>query len=193
MSRRKQTPSQTVGPFFAYGLTPGQYGYNFPDIAGSNLLNEETEGERITITGQVLDGDDVPIDDAMVEIWQADHLGRYAHPADKRGKNSAFRGFGRMGTGTDPQNRFVFQTVKPGSAGDGVAPHVSVLLFMRGGLNHMYTRIYFDGEAANAGDPVLSSVPEDRQHTLLAKEAAPGVWRFDIHMQGADETVFFDV
>jgi protocatechuate 3,4-dioxygenase alpha subunit len=131
----------------------------------------------------------------MIEIWQADGEGRYAHPADSRGSNIAFRGFGRMGTGTDPELRFVFETIKPGSVDGTQAPHVNVIVFMRGLLLHAYTRIYFSDEAeANARDPVLSSVPAERRKTLVAiKDDASAVYRLDIHMQGPDETVFFDV
>jgi len=195
--RLKQTASQTVGPFFAYGLTPAQYGNPFRALAGSVLVDDETPGERIRIVGRVLDGAGDPVPDAMIEIWQADAVGRYAHPADRRGSNLPFAGFGRCGTGADPEHRFAFKTIKPGAIGDGQAPHVNVILFMRGMLCHVYTRIYFDDEAeANARDPVLSSVDEARRHTLIAaRQATPAgaVYRFDVRMQGPDETVFFDV
>jgi protocatechuate 3,4-dioxygenase alpha subunit len=195
--RLRQTPSQTVGPFFAYGLTPEQYGYPFQALAGAVLVVDEILGERIRITGRVLDGEGKPVPDAMLEIWQADAEGRYAHPADPRGSNLRFTGFGRCGTGTDPGNRFTFETIKPGAIGDGQAPHVNVILFMRGLLSHVFTRIYFDDEAeANARDPVLASVEKDRRRTLIAaRETTPRgtVYRLDLHMQGPDETVFFDV
>jgi protocatechuate 3,4-dioxygenase alpha subunit len=195
--RLKQTPSQTVGPFFAYGLTPEQYGYPFRSLAGATLVDHDTAGARIRITGRVLDGDGAPVPDAMIEIWQADAEGRYAHPADPRGSNLPFKGFGRCGTGTDPENRFAFDTIKPGPIGDGQAPHVNVIVFMRGMLSHVYTRIYFSDEAeANANDPVLASVEEARRRTLIATpETTPAgsVYRLDLHMQGPDETVFFDV
>jgi protocatechuate 3,4-dioxygenase alpha subunit len=195
--RLKQTPSQTVGPFFAYGLTPAQYGYPFDALVGAVLVDGDTPGERIRIVGRVLDGAGEPVPDAMVEIWQADAEGRYAHPADRRGSNLPFKGFGRCGTGTDPDNRFAFQTIKPGAIGDGQAPHVNLVLFMRGMLCHVYTRIYFDDEAAaNARDPVLASVDEARRQTLIAaRQATPAgtVYRIDLRMQGPDETVFFDV
>ena len=139
----KQTPSQTVGPYFAYGLTPGQYGYDLAEFAGGSMADENTEGLRIRIVGRVLDGTGAPVNDAMLEIWQADAQGRYAHPADRRGSNLTFKGFGRFGTGTDPQNRFIFDTVRPGPVGDGQAPHLNVIVFMRGLLSHAYTRIYF--------------------------------------------------
>lgn len=195
----KQTPSQTVGPYFAYGLTPEQYGYPHTSIASPRLIaeGEDTDGERIRIEGRVLDGEGVPIDDAMIEIWQADGLGRYAHPADPRGSNASFRGFGRCGTGTDPDNRFIFETVKPGPVDDEQAPHINIIVFMRGLLSHAYTRLYFSDEAdANAADPVLGSVPAARRPSLIAKrhdtDSGP-VYRLDIHMQGDAETVFFDV
>ena len=195
--RLKQTAAQTVGPFFAYGLTPEQYGYPFRALVGAVLVDDETPGERIRIVGRVLDGAGEPVPDAMIEIWQADAEGRYAHPADRRGSNLPFTGFGRCGTGTDPDNRFAFETIKPGPIGDGQAPHVNVILFMRGMLCHVYTRIYFDDEdAANARDPMLASVEEARRHTLIAaRQTTPvgPVYRFDLRMQGPDETVFFGV
>jgi protocatechuate 3,4-dioxygenase alpha subunit len=197
MSKLGQTPSQTVGPYFAYGLTPEQYGYPaLTSVAGSDLRSPEVEGEAIRIEGRVLDGQGAAVNDAMIEIWQADPQGRYAHPADPRG-NIAFRGFGRCGTGTDPESRFVFETVKPGAEDETQAPHVNVIVFMRGLLTHLYTRIYFaEEEKANAADPVLAAVPAARRGTLIAPRSQEGgktVYRFDIHMQGDKETVFFDV
>ncbi len=196
MAKLGQTPSQTVGPYFAYGLTPEQYGYDLASIASGTLTRSDTEGDRIRIEGRVLDGEGNPVTDAMIEIWQADAAGRYAHPADPRGSNATFKGFGRVGTGTDPEARFIFDTVKPGSVDGMQAPHVNVVVFMRGMLVHAFTRLYFSDEAAaNAGDPVLQSVPADRRGTLIAgRHVTPTgvVYRFDIHMQGAEETVFFD-
>ena len=189
----EQTPSQTVGPYFAYGLTPAQYGYHFKSIFRPQMVGEETEGERIRIIGRVLDGEGSPVSDAMIEIWQADARGEYPDPSQE----GAFSGFGRVGTGTDPRNRFWFGTIKPGATADGQAPHLNLMVFMRGLLSHVYTRIYFsDEQAANAADPVLGTVDEDRRGTLIAeREETPGgtVYRFDIHMQGEKETVFFDV
>jgi protocatechuate 3,4-dioxygenase, alpha subunit len=197
MSKLRQTPSQTVGPYFAYGLTPEQYGYDFKSIASGALVEGDVPGQRIRIEGRVLDGGGEVAPDAMIEIWQADGEGRYAHPADPRGSNVAFRGFGRVGTGTDAQARFIFDTIKPGSVDGTQAPHVNVILFMRGLLLHAYTRIYFSDEAAaNARDPVLMSVPAERRQTLIAvkdETSAGAVYRLDIRMQGPDETVFFDV
>lgn len=195
MSKLRQTPSQTVGPFFAYALTPEQYGYDFASIAGGSLIEGDVPGQRIRIEGRVFDGKGEVVPDAMIEIWQADGEGRYAHSADPRGSNIIFRGFGRVGTGTDPEARFIFDTIKPGSVDGTQAPHINVIVFMRGLLLHAYTRIYFSDEAsANARDPVLASVPAERRKTLVAiMDDTSAVYRLDIRMQGPDETVFFDV
>jgi len=198
--KRGQTPSQTVGPFFAYGLVPEQYNYRFASLADGEMVDDTTEGQRIRVLGHVYDGAGDLVPDAIIEIWQANAHGRYNHPADDRKDNLLdpdFKGFGRMGTGTTPDNRFVFDTIKPGSVDGAQAPHLNVVVLMRGMLLHAYTRLYFsDEEDANAADPVLSSVPEDRRETLIAHRDVdlPGrVYRFDIHMQGERETVFFDV
>ena len=194
MTARRQTPSQTVGPYFAYGLSPEQYGYqqNLTSIAGSQMAQDDTEGQRIRVEGRVFDGAGNPISDALIEIWQADSLGRYAHPSDPRGSNSTFKGFGRCGTGTDPRNRFWFDTIKPGKVDGDRAPHLNVIVSMRGMLLHAFTRIYFPDEPANATDPVLRMVPAERRNTLIATHDSGNVYRFDIHMQGDNETVFFD-
>jgi protocatechuate 3,4-dioxygenase alpha subunit len=193
----KQTPSQTVGPYFAYGLSAPQYGYPHTSIASDKVADEFVPGEHIRIVGRVFDGAGSPIPDAMIEIWQADSEGRYAHPTDGRASNQRFRGFGRFGTGTDPKNRFIFNTIKPGRVDEEQAPHISIIVMMRGMLVHAYTRLYFSDEAdSNAKDPVLQSVPEERRQTLIAQreETSTGtVYHFNIHMQGDDETVFFDV
>ena len=195
----KQTPSQTIGPFFAYGLTPGQYGYDFASLAEGNLLEKSPDesGTRIEIVGQVYDGEGQLVSDAMIEIWQADSQGRYSHPNDPRPSNSGFEGFGRFGTGTEKNNSFKFTTVKPGSVDGQQAPHINVVVFARGMLSHAYTRIYFADEAqSNERDELLKSVPKERQHTLIAhadESLGPHTYRFDIHLQGDKETVFFDV
>ena len=193
----RQTPSQTVGPYFAYGLAAPQYGYPFTGLASDQVADELVPGERIRIAGRVFDGAGIAIPDAMIEIWQADSEGRYAHPSDGRASNQRFRGFGRFGTGTDPENRFIFSTIKPGAVDGAQAPHISVIVFMRGLLTHAYTRIYFSDEVeANARDPVLASIPAERRKALIAsRDETPAgtLYHFDIHMQGDDETVFFDV
>lgn len=174
-----QTPSQTVGPFFAYGLTAQQYRYDFTQIADGILADEGVPGERIHLIGRLFDGQNQPIPDAMIEIWQPD-----------------IKGFGRFGTGTDPQFRFHFETVKPQSV-DGQAPHLSLIILMRGLLVHAYSRIYFSDEsAANAQDEVLNTVPTERRTTLIAHRQEINnriEYHLDIHMQGELETVFFDV
>ena len=186
----KQTPSQTIGPFFSYGLIFG----------GENvLLNEHTAGERITIEGRVLDGDGLPVLDALVEIWQADAQGIHNHSGDPRYDqvDKHFRGFGRSESVDD--GKFWFKTIKPGRvAWDGErdqAPHVNVRVFARGMLTHAVTRLYFAGEEANPDDPVLNSVAPERRQTLIATRAESTDlprYRFDIHLQGERETVFFN-
>jgi protocatechuate 3,4-dioxygenase alpha subunit len=192
------TPSQTVGPYFAYGLTSqGKYDWN--DAFSNNLVTPDASGERIRVEGRVFDGDGTPMPDCMLEIWQADAQGRFSDPQDKRAlPNSSFRGFGRIGT--DANGGYAFDTIKPGQVADPdgkpQAPNLGLAVYARGMLLHLYSRIYFDGEAGNAADPVLALVPADRRHTLIAMRQ-PGsghaVYRFDIHMQGDDETVFFEV
>jgi protocatechuate 3,4-dioxygenase alpha subunit len=166
------------------------------------VVPEGTEG-AITITGRVLDGAGEPVPDALVETWQADPDGRFSHPDDPRGSAGepapAFRGFGRCPTDADGSYRIV--TVKPGplpSPGGGTeAPHLDVSVFARGLLDRVVTRIYFPGEAeANAADPVLAAIGDPGRVATLVARADPGVadrLRFDIHLQGDDETAFFDV
>jgi protocatechuate 3,4-dioxygenase, alpha subunit len=191
------TPSATVGPYFAYGLTPKDYDWS---AAFSNdLVTPDASGERIRIEGKVFDGDGLPIPDSMIEIWQADAAGRYAHAADGRERpNSSFKGFGRCGT--DGEGSYGFDTVRPGPVpgpdGKVQAPHILVGVFARGMLRHLTTRIYFADEPANAADPILTLVPADRRATLIAgRRGGDGrpVYVFDIRLQGEQETVFFDV
>jgi protocatechuate 3,4-dioxygenase alpha subunit len=156
----------------------------------------ENEPDRITVHGSVIDGAGAPIPDAVVEFWQADAHGRYPHPDDPRGGETTFRGFGRCGT--DDVGQYAIHTVKPGPVpgpnGAMQAPHIAVSVFARGLLARLCTRIYFpEEEAANAADPVLSSLPEGAaSDTLIAVKSDDG-YRFDIHLQGEHETVFFAV
>lgn len=196
MDEFKQTPSQTVGPFFAYGLVPQQYSYDLTSLFTNIVVQPYAAGTHITLVGNVYDGDGKPINDAMIEFIQADESGRYVSTQTEM-TEWGFTGFARVGTGMDPQSRFVVETIKPGRVDTESAPHIDVIVFMRGLLVHAYTRIYFDEETeVNAHDPILQQVPANRRSTLLARldtSSTRPVYRFDIHMQGTDETVFFDV
>lgn len=191
------TPSQTVGPFFAYGLTSnGKYAWN--DAFTNDLVTSDASGERIRIEGRVFDGDGAPVPDSMLEIWQADAQGHFSDPQDKRAlPNSSFKGFGRCGTGGDGE--YAFTTIKPGAVpgpdGKPQAPHILMAIFARGMLVQNYTRIYFDDEPSTATDAIMALVPKDRRATLIARRAQGGgaVYQFDIHLQGSNETVFFAV
>jgi protocatechuate 3,4-dioxygenase, alpha subunit len=191
----ERTPSQTVGPYLHIGLTQGAYGAR--EIFTAALAERSVAGTRIRLEGRIFDGEGNIVPDAVVEIWQADSQGRYAHPADGRALSSnSFRGFGRCPT--DKDGGFAFDTVKPGvvpgPGGTTQAPHINVGVFSRGLLKRLFTRIYFAGDPANAADPILALVPAERRDTLIAKAdlAKPGVYRLDIRLQGANETVFFD-
>ena len=191
----ERTPSQTVGPYLHIGLTQGAYGAR--EIFSATVADPGLPGTHIRIEGRVFDGEGNIVPDAVLEIWQADPAGRYAHPADGRPlASNSFRGFGRCPT--DKDGGFAFATVKPGSVpgpgGTTQAPHINVGVFSRGLLKRLFTRIYFAGEPANAADPILALVPADRRATLLAKPdaAKPNVFRLDIRLQGPNETVFFD-
>ncbi len=184
------TPPQTIGPFFQ----PSLLGEPWTAVVGGL-----TSGERIRVEGRLLDGEGQPVSDGMIEIWQADPGGRYRHPADTGTgvRDESFVGFGR--SGTDADGRFTFETVKPGSvAGPGdrrQAPHLNVLVFARGLLDRLATRVYFDDDRLRETDPFLLSVPEERRDTLVARResgATPAVYRYDVVLQGHAETVFFD-
>jgi protocatechuate 3,4-dioxygenase alpha subunit len=199
MEQLRQTPSQTVGPFFAYGLTAEQYGYPYDSLMNHSLVSPDMPGERIFITGRILDGNGAYIPDALVELWQADPQGHYRTSPIEHNTTSlsdrGFLGFGRMGTGTLPDGQFRFTTLKPGAIGDRSAPHINVLLLMRGSLLNLYTRLYFSDEPeANTQDALLNAVAPERRATLLAhRDEVNGEthYVFNIHMQGPDETVFF--
>jgi protocatechuate 3,4-dioxygenase alpha subunit len=192
--RLTATPSQTVGPFFHFGL-----GEN---AALGRLAGPQTKGERIFLDIGVFDGDGEPVSDSLVEIWQADADGRYVRPAspaigDAWRTPPEFTGFGRLPTGTDGVCRF--ETIRPGRVADAQgalqAAHINVCLFARGLLRQLYTRIYFTGDPALEGDAIYEMVPADRRETLLAARVTgdPCRWRFDVRLQGEGETVFFDL
>ena len=181
------TPSQTVGPFF---------GILAPARGRVRLRSDGCAGVPIEVAGCVRDGTGRAVPDALLEIWQADAAGRCRHPEDPRrgAADPSFAGFGRVHT--DDAGRFAVETVKPGRVpGPGrlQAPHLLVGLFARGLLTRLVTRIYFDDEPSNAGDPILARVPPDRRPTLVAASQGGRSYRFDVALQGPDETVFFDV
>ncbi len=200
----KETASQTAGPYVHIGLAPRQAGFDiFEKNFGNTLAGPDTVGERIRIEGRVIDGSGTPIRDVLIEIWQANAGGRYHHPADLQEKavDAHFRGWGR-GCSDFESAIYTFDTIKPGAVegrnGRMMAPHVNFWIVARGiniGLN---TRMYFSDETeANASDPVLNLIEwEVRRKTLIAQRSERDgeiVYRFDIQVQGADETVFFDI
>ena len=191
-----QTPSQTAGPYFSMALAH--------DDAEQVVASPDVDGEHVLLTGRVLDGEGAPVEDGLVELWQADPAGRYRHPLDTRSEpvpTPGFSGFGRSRTGFET-GRWLFRTVRPGPVpgpdGTTQAPHVNLVVQARGMLDPVWTRLYLPDEAeANAADPVLLAVPEDRRATLVA--AATGTsddglptYTLDIRLQGEDETVFLD-
>ena len=201
----RETASQTAGPYVHIGLAPRAAGFDiFENNFGSVLTSAQTKGERIRIEGRVTDGIGTVIKDALIEIWQANAEGKYAHPGDRQpGKSidANFRGWGRSCTDFD-SGVYTFDTIKPGLVtgrnGRFMAPHINVWVVARGinlGLN---TRLYFSDEAeANAKDAVLNIIEwEARRQTLVAqREVKEGIvtYRFDIRLQGEGETVFFDI
>ncbi|HEY1426723.1 MAG TPA: protocatechuate 3,4-dioxygenase subunit alpha [Caulobacteraceae bacterium] len=208
-----QTPWQTVGPFFHYAL-PWRGG---ADLVGGADIGARTDlvpeghyllrgpaqrgpiaGAPIEIAGFVYDGDGAAVPDALIELWQANAAGRYASPADARAElplDADFTGFGRASTGPDGSYRF--RTIRPGRVpGPGnalQAPHAALSVMGRGILKRLVTRIYFEDAGANDDDPALALAPPERRHTLIARRDGEARYRFDIRLQGADETVFFDI
>jgi len=186
MSLRAST-SQTIGPYLRIGLEW---------MVIEDLAPEGVPGERVRIEGRIVDADGKPVNDAAVEIWQANSHGKYASPEDPQAKplDSAFRGYGR--SLTDDAGSFRFRTIKPGRVpgpeGTMQAPHLSVTIFMRGLLKQLQTRVYFPDDPANADDPVLKLVPAERRATLIARKRTDGALEWNVVLQGRNETVFFD-
>jgi protocatechuate 3,4-dioxygenase alpha subunit len=182
----RATTSQTIGPYLRIGLE----WMVIEDLAAAGVA-----GERVRIEGRVLDGEGKPVNDAAVELWQANSHGRYASPEDKgeAALERAFRGYGR--SLTDDAGAFRFRTIKPGRVpgpqGKLQAPHLVVTVFMRGLLKQLLTRMYFPDEPANADDPILALVPRERRPTLVARRRGDAL-EWNIVLQGKDETVFFD-
>ena len=203
-----ETPSQTVGPFFAYSLTAKQYGYNYNSIITDSLVDESIEGERILITGRIFDGQGNVIPDAIIELNQPDLRMIYdlryndlrstandeLEIVNRKSKIVNPLGFARLGTGTSADNSFTFTTIKP-KAINGQAPFIGVIIMMRGSLHHLHTRIYFSDEN-NQQDLLLNSIPEDRRNSLVANKLQKNnqvFYEFNIRMQGENETVFFSI
>ncbi|MDR6902857.1 protocatechuate 3,4-dioxygenase subunit alpha [Rhizobium miluonense] len=196
----KETPSQTAGPYVHIGLTPNysEIGGVYETDLGSVMVNDKTLGERITVTGRVLDGAGAPVKDAVLEIWQADSAGLYNSPSELRGTaDPNFTGWGRCPTNST-DGVFRFETIKPGRVpfkdGRKMAPHITVWIVARGINIGLHTRMYFPEEtAANVEDPLLARIEHrDRLATLIAAKEG-SVYTFDIHLQGDKETVFLDI
>ncbi|KAA0690970.1 protocatechuate 3,4-dioxygenase subunit alpha [Neorhizobium sp. P12A] len=196
----KETPSQTAGPYVHIGLTP-----NFCNISGvydsdlgTTMVNDKTLGERITVTGRVLDGAGSLVRDAVIEIWQADRSGLYNSPSEMRGTaDPNFTGWGRCPTRAE-DGVYSFETVKPGIVpykdGRKMAPHITFWIVARGINIGLHTRMYFPEETeANAADPLLARIEHrERLATMIATKDGP-IYTFDIHLQGEKETVFLDI
>ena len=182
------TPFNTVGPFFKLLVR------NRPEGTDS-LVTEATKGERIRVSGRLIAGDGAPVDDGLVEIWQADAAGHFHHPHDSgHDKADPFTGFGRAATA--PGGAFSFQTIRPGAVtgpdGRTQAPHILVSVMARGVMSRCWTRIYFEGEPLNDGDPILQLVPVERRNTLIARRTDTNHFELDVVLQGDKETVFFE-
>ncbi|WP_372836465.1 protocatechuate 3,4-dioxygenase subunit alpha [Puniceibacterium confluentis] len=192
----RESPSQTAGPYVHIGCTPNFSGITgiYPEDLGTRMITGDAAGERITIKGTVHDGAGTALRDALVEVWQADAAGKFAG----QGGDAAFTGWGRS-AGDMATGEFTFETVKPGAVawpdGRKQAPHVTFWIVARGINLGLHTRMYFaDEDAANAEDPILSRLEHSQRiPTLLAQPEGNGVYRFDIHLQGAQETIFFDI
>ncbi|TIS79890.1 MAG: protocatechuate 3,4-dioxygenase subunit alpha [Mesorhizobium sp.] len=199
LGRLKESASQTAGPYVHIGLTP-----NFAGIAGvyerdlgTAMVNDKTRGERIRVNIRVIDGAGSPLKDALVEIWQADAAGIYNSPSDLRGSaDPNFTGWGRLPN--DMTGECMFETIKPGRVpffdGRKMAPHLTVWIVARGINIGLHTRMYFsDEETANAEDPVLMRIEQRERVSTLVAPRDGNIYKFDIHLQGINETVFFDI
>ncbi|RWD85825.1 protocatechuate 3,4-dioxygenase subunit alpha [Mesorhizobium sp.] len=200
LGRLKESASQTAGPYVHIGLTP-----NFAGIAGvyerdlgTAMVNDKTRGERIWVNIRVIDGAGSPLKDALVEIWQADAAGIYNSPSDLRGSaDPNFTGWGRLPTDMTT-GECMFETIKPGRVpffdGRKMAPHLTVWIVARGINIGLHTRMYFsDEETANAEDPVLMRIEQRERVSTLVAPRDGDIYKFDIHLQGINETVFFDI
>ncbi len=196
----KESPSQTAGPYVHIGCTPNFCGINgvYPEDLGARMVDEQTQGTRITLCGTVFDGMDAPLKDVMVEIWQADAAGLYPGNDPRGQADPHFTGWGRK-AGDYATGEWVFETIKPGRVpfkdGRMMAPHITLWIVARGINTGLHTRIYFpDEDAANTEDPVLTRLEhKNRIPTLIAEKTGQGAYRFDVRLQGGRETIFFDI
>ncbi|WP_420339633.1 protocatechuate 3,4-dioxygenase subunit alpha [Roseibium sp.] len=198
----KETPSQTAGPYVHIGLAPGAAGFDiYAQELGHDIAGPNAKGERIRIEGRVIDGMGSPIKDVLLEAWQANADGIYAHPEHRGEVEDGFRGWGRVIPDFDT-GYWTYETVKPGAVTDlngrQLAPHISLWIVARGINVGLQTRLYFSDEtSANAADPVLNLIEWERRRATLIAERTDSdgtpVYRFDIKLQGEDETVFFDI
>lgn len=195
MGKLHQTASQTAGPYVHIGLAPGAAGFDiYHDELGGDIAGPNAGGERIRIEGVVWDGAGDPVKDVLIEVWQANANGHYAHP-NGGPVEEGFCGWGRLISDFDT-GAWAFETIKPGQDASGQAPHLNLWIVARGINIGLHTRLYFSDEAAaNADDPVLNLITSpDRRSTLIAtRQNVSSVYRFDIRLQGKGETVFFDV
>ena len=197
-----ETPSQTAGPFVHIGLAPGAAGFDiYQHELGQDIAGPNAKGERIRVEGLVIDGTGSPVKDVLIEAWQANAEGVYAHPEHPGEVEDGFRGWGRVITDFATGN-WGFETVKPGCtpgrSGSIMAPHINLWIVARGINTGLNTRLYFsDEEQANAADPVINLIEwENRRQSLIATRTdteGSVVYRFDIRLQGENETVFFDI
>ncbi|TIM45263.1 protocatechuate 3,4-dioxygenase subunit alpha [Mesorhizobium sp.] len=200
LGRLKESASQTAGPYVHIGLTPNFAGISgvYERDLGTALVNDKTRGERIRVNIRVIDGAGSPLNDALVEIWQADAAGIYNSPSDLRGSaDPNFTGWGRLPTDMTT-GECMFETIKPGRVpffdGRKMAPHLTVWIVARGINIGLHTRMYFgDEETANAEDPVLMRIEQKERVSTLVAPRDGDIYKFDIHLQGINETVFFDI
>ncbi len=199
MSQAPETPSQTAGPYVHIGCTPNASGIAiYQGDLGASMKTGPVQGQEITLRGTVFDGEGTPLRDALIEIWQADAAGLFRSANETRGvADPNFLGWGRAATDMTTGG-FQFDTVKPGPVpwhdGQMQAPHITMWIVARGINIGLHTRVYFEDETANATDPILTQItPPNRAATLIAKKADAGSYQFDIHLQGPNETVFFDI
>ena len=196
-----ESASQTAGPYVHIGCAPNSCGltgmYGGRDL-GSTMTDEHTNGERLTVLGRIFDGTGTPLRDALVEIWQADHSGLFNSPNETRGDaDTHFTCWGRQAVDTDT-GEFKFETIRPGQVpyldGRMQAPHIHFWIAARGINLGLHTRMYFSDEPeANKSDPVLSRIEHKSRIATLMAEVEDGTCRFNVHLQGSLETIFFDI